>query len=281
MSDSTPPPSNAPAPPADKILYETKSGGRVAYITINNPTKRNSINMEMATAIIKYLKQADDTKKVKCVVINSTGDQAFCAGWDLSMFKEFNDQIKNDLLSIGTSVSRTIFFMKKPVIMQIQGSAVGAGCIMSLAADFRIVAKKENVFFQLPEMELNIPGATGPTVQSVAILGLARSKMMMLNAEKISAEQMDRWGLISKLVEPAELENEVKRLVKSMLEKNTGLLATQKAMCNIAHISAMKELYEMENEVAEYFFGNRMLDELPDLDGFLKKLWTKYGKGMP
>jgi enoyl-CoA hydratase/carnithine racemase len=277
------PPSDVPAapPPEQKVLFETKSGGRIAVITINNPNKMNAMNIDMAKAIVGYLKEADASPKVKCVIIKSAGEKIFTAGWDLSMFKVFTDQLKEDLLNYGSEVSRTIFFLKKPVIVQLQGSAIGAGCIISLAADFRFVAKKEGVVFSLPELELNIPGATGPTVNSTAILGLARSKLMMLGCEKVSLEQMDKWGFITKVCEPAELEDDVKKFARSLIEKSGTLLATQKAMHNIIGAGMMKQYYDMENEVANFFFEKKGTETPEELDTFVTNLWSKYGSGKP
>ncbi len=270
-----------PPAPAEKILYETKSGGRIAYITLNSPAKLNAIDKDMIYRLLAVLKEADTDRKVKVVVIKSAGDRAFCAGWDLSMFKEVTPETRAFILNQGRDISRTIAFLKKPVVMQIQGSVVGAGCFISLAADFRIVAKKEGLIFQLPEMEIGLPGATGPTVQSIAALGLPRSKRMMLAAEKISLDVMDKWGLITKICEPNNLDEDVKKFCRGLIDKNPVLLFTQKVMCNIMGIAMMKPFYDLENEVAEYYFDHIGNEHPADLDDFLRKLWSKYGGGSP
>jgi enoyl-CoA hydratase/carnithine racemase len=281
MSDQNNPSTNEAPKTEEKVLFEIKAAGRIAYITINNPTKMNSINMDMIKRILELLHQCDENRKIKCVVINSAGDRIFSAGWDLTIFKVFTEQIKHDILTYGRDIARTIFFMKKPVIVQLQGPAIGAGCIISLAADFRFVAKKEGLFFQLPELELGIPGATGPTVNSVTLLGLAQSKRMMLGCEKISLEEMDRWGIITKICDPAEIDSEVKKFSKNLAEKNAMLLYTQKVMCNIIGMNQMNKFYDLENEVADYFFSNKAVESPADIETFLKSLWTKYGAGSP
>ncbi len=281
MTEPPATPSKAPTTPEEKILYETKSAGRIAYITLNNPAKLNAIDKDMIIRLLAVLKEADQDNKVKVVVIKSAGDRAFCGGWDLSMFRTVSPDMRTFILSQGRDISRTIAFLKKPVVMQIQGSAIGTGCFISLAADFRIVAKKEGVIFQLPEMDVGLPGATGPTVQSIAALGLPRSKRMMLAAEKIPLETMNQWGLITKVVDPANLDEEVKKFCRGLVDKNPVLLFTQKVMCNIMGIAMMKPFYDLENEVAEYYFDHVGNEHPDDLDAFLKKLWAKYGGGSP
>ncbi len=281
MTETPAPPSSAPPAPAEKILYETKSGGRIAYITLNNPARLNAIDKDMIYRLLAVLKDADQDNKVKVVVIKSAGDRAFCGGWDLGMFKTMNRETMDFILTQGRDISRTIAFLKKPTIMQIQGSVVGTGCFISLAADFRIVAKKEGLYFHLPEMEIGLPGATGPTVQSIAALGLPRSKRMMLAAEKIPLDTMNQWGLITKVVDPANLDEEVKKFCRGLIDKNPVLLFTQKVMCNIMGIGMMKPYYDLENEVAEYYFTHVGNEHPADLDDFLRKLWSKYGGGCP
>jgi len=258
-----------------------KSAGRIAYITINNPTKMNAIDLDMAQKILDYLHEADQDKKVKCIVLKTAGEKVFTAVWDLKMFKNYTPEIKDRLLSVGTSVSRTIFFLKKPVIAQIQGPAIGAGSIFAFSCDFRIVAEKEGMYFHLPEMEINIPGATGPTVQSMALLGLPMSKLMMVGAEKISLDQMKTLGVITKTCTPENLDSEVKKFCKSLSEKSGTLLFTQKTMCNIIGVGLARKYYEMENEVANYFFSKPGEENRADMDEFIKSLWEKYGQGSP
>jgi len=287
MSGATPP-ENATLtgePKNEKLSYSTKSGGRIAYITLNNPAKLNAIDKDMIMRFLDALHAADRDKKVKVIVINSTGDRAFCAGWDLTMFKGTGQNSYKEagdlLLTHGRDISRTIYFSKKPVVAQIQGPAIGDGCYLSLAADFRIVARKEGLFFQLPELQINLPGATGPTVNSIAIMGLARSKRMMLGCDKIGLDELDRWGVITKICEPGELDVEVKKFCLNMVEKNPLLLYTQKAMCNIMGMTMMRPFYDLENEVADYAFAHLGTDLPEDIDDFLRKMWSKYGQGSP
>ena len=266
----------------EKVLY--KVVGKVAYITLNNPKKRNAIDIPMVYRILDLLKQVDSDPKVKCLVINSTGDVVFSAGWDLAMFKEVNKKIIDDLLNVGATVSRTIFFMKKPVIVQIQGPAVGMGTIISLASDFRFVAKKEGLFFQLPELELGpgIPPATGPTVGAVMILGMAHAKDMLLTGRKVSLEEFNSWGAITQVVDPADdLGKVVKKFARKLSQKSGGLLNLTKNIINIMGLRIAKECWELENEIAEYYFNGMLGNETEEEGSFIDGLWAKYGKGRP
>ncbi|MHA1512317.1 MAG: enoyl-CoA hydratase/isomerase family protein, partial [Promethearchaeota archaeon] len=196
---------------SDPVLYKVKMG--IAYITLN--TKMNTINMDTARKIVQLLTEADKNPKVKVVVLNSIGDKVFSAGFDLAMFQQgFSDKIMDDLLLYGRDISRAIYFLKKPVISQIQGSAIGMGCIMALASDFRFVANKEGLFFRLPEIDIQIFPATGPTAMAVNILGVSHAKDMLITGRKVFLDEFDRWGAITKICEPENLASEVKKFAR-------------------------------------------------------------------
>ena len=254
--------------------------GKVAYITIN--TKMNTINFEDAKLLAKHLKEADSSEKVNCVVLKSEGDSVFSAGFDLALFKAgLNQEVIDNILNYGREISRTIFFMKKPVIAQIQGKTIGLGCIMALSCDFRFVANKPDIFFQLPELDLKIFPATGPTAMSVHVLGPVRAKEMLLTGRKVPLEEFDRWGGVTQIVEPELLRKTVKKFARSLVAKPKELLHLVKPAINIMAYEQAKNWYELENEMARYYFDGLFEKDREELDAFVSKMWEKYGKKRP
>lgn len=264
----------------DKVQY--KEIGKVGYLTLNNPDKMNAIDVDMVYVLLKLLHEIEHESKVRCLVIKSTGDRVFCAGWDLSMFKQVNQETIDNLLNYGATISRTIFFMKKPVIVQIQGPAVGMGTIISLAADFRIAANNEKIFFQLPELEIG-PGifpATGPTVGAVTILGVAHAKEMLLTAKKVPLQEFKQWGGVTEIVDPPEkLEKFVKKFARTLGRKSGKLLNLTNAAINIMGNRIANDCWDLENEMAVHYFNDMMGKEAPPDDDFVKDMWKKYGTG--
>ena len=263
---------------SEPVLYNVKLG--IAYITLN--TKMNTINMDTARKLVQLLNESDKNPKVKVIVIKSMGDKVFSAGFDLAMFKQgFNDKIMSDLLSYGRDISRAIYFLKKPVISQIQGSAIGMGCIMALSSDFRFVAKKEGLFFRLPEIDINIFPATGPTAMAVNILGVSHAKDMLYTGRKVPLEEFDHWGAITKVCEPENLADEVKKFARELAQKNQTLMKMIKPAVNIMTFEKAKDWFDLENEMAENYFAGLLSKEEFDLDKFIHEMWEKYGKGSP
>ena len=263
---------------SEPVLYKVKMG--IAYITLN--TKMNTINMDTARKIVQLLTEADKNPKVKVVVLNSIGDKVFSAGFDLTMFQQgFSDKIMDDLLLYGRDISRAIYFLKKPVISQIQGSAIGMGCIMALASDFRFVANKEGLFFRLPEIDIQIFPATGPTAMAVNILGVSHAKDMLITGRKVFLDEFDRWGAITKICEPENLASEVKKFARELAQKNKTLLHMIKPAINIMTFKEAKDWFDFENEMAKSYFAGILNKDEFDLDNLISKMWEKYGKGSP
>ncbi len=261
----------------EKLLLERK--GKIAYITINNQEKKNAIEIPMIYKFLDFLDNVDRDPKVRCLVIRSTGDDVFCAGWDLAMFQSVTQENIDILLNDGARISKKIHLMKKPVIMQIQGPAVGTGTIITLAADFRIVANKKNIFFQLPELIVG-PGifpATGPTVGAVKLLGNARAKDMLFTGRRVSLEEFNSWGVISQIVDPPEeLSDAVRTFAKELSRKSAELLILTKAAINTMSMRLTNEFYNLENEMAEYYFKGLTGENRVGIDELLEKITKKY-----
>ncbi len=260
----------------EKLLLEKKR--KVAYITINNPRKKNAVEVPMIYTFLDYLDEVDNDPRIRCLIIKSAGNDVFSAGWDLAMFKPGKTDSIDILLKDGARISKKIHLMKKPVIVQIQGSAVGTGTIISLAADFRFVAKKKDLFFQLPELIIG-PGifpATGPTVGAVKVLGNARAKDMLLTGRRVPLEEFNSWGAISRIVDPPEdLTETVNTFAKELSKKPAELLFLTKSAINIMSMK-INEFYNLENEMGRYYFDGLQGKDRMDLNQFLEKTNKKY-----
>jgi enoyl-CoA hydratase/carnithine racemase len=261
----------------EKLLLEKKR--KIAYITINNPEKKNAIEVPMISQFINYLDEVNNDPKIKCLVIRSTGNDVFSAGWDLAMFEPGKWESVDILLNEGYRISKKIHLLKKPVITQIQGPAVGTGCIIACASDFRIVANKKSTFFQLPELIIG-PGifpATGPTVGAVKLLGQARAMDMLLTGRRVSLEEFNSWGAISRIIDPPEdLSTAVKKFVKELCKRSGELLVLTKNAINRMSMRLLNEFYNLENEMGRYYFDGMEGKEREDLDTFLEKIDKKY-----
>ena len=154
------------------ILYEIK--GQIALITINRPDKANSCNVAMLKKIYENLIDADNNEKVKCIIIKSTGQRFFSAGYDLKEIQGAPENVAK-IQEWGRKVNQTIIFIKKPVITQVQGIAVGFGVLLILASDLRVFANrtKEELYLRLPELAISAFPQTGATLLPLMAFGFS------------------------------------------------------------------------------------------------------------
>jgi enoyl-CoA hydratase/carnithine racemase len=121
------------------LLVEDR--GAVRVLTMNRPEKRNALNTELTQALLQALKDADTDDAVRCVVLTGAG-QGFCAGADLSEFKNLQDPAAAEARGDLTMQLHLVFSkMAKPVVSAINGAAMGGGAGLALAADLAVMAQ--------------------------------------------------------------------------------------------------------------------------------------------
>src|SRR5574342_582501 len=170
----------------------------IATIELYRPQKKNSLNVEMRHELEACLKELANDHNVRAVVITG-GDEIFCAGADISEIegtssaeeaykhaREF--QILFDQLET----------LPQPVVAAVSGYALGGGCELALACDFRIAS--ETAKFGLPEIKIGAFPGGGGTQRLPRAIGVAKAKEMILLGDPINAEQALAAGLVLKVV---------------------------------------------------------------------------------
>jgi enoyl-CoA hydratase len=258
-----------PQSQADILLYEEKKG--VAFITINRPEAKNSLNGDLLDKILALLKQISENRKIKVVVIKSVGEKVFSAGLDLKWVTSLGADALNIVYRKATAVSEAIMKCPKVVITQVQGAAVGWGTMVFLNSDFRVVADSPDVFFQLPEVDVGIPAATGATLLPVLHLGMDRAKRMLLLREKVGIEFMK--DIITKIVPKEKLDEETEEFAKEIAKHpNNHLIQLTKSSINIMGQNIVSKFFELEKAVLDYAKSV----EKPGIAEFNLELWKQF-----
>ena len=232
------------------ILYDVK--GRIATITINRPDKANSCNVSMLKMIHENLVKADQDEKVKCLLIKSSGQRFFSAGYDL---KEIQGSPENVTLITewGRKINQTIVLMKKPIVAQVQGIAVGFGVMVILACDLKVFADrtKEELYLRLPEIAISAFPQTGATLLPLLAFGLNYAKNLLFTTDKVGLEDLKNINFPTRIFPFDQLESETLSFVKQLSKYQTEFLFFIKSMLTIMNKGFIKSCFDLEETVDE------------------------------
>ncbi len=212
---------------AGRGFYEYSEGKRfetitiekedsVEWITLNRPHKMNALNLEMIDELSTAVDEAEADEAVRCIVIKSAGDRAFCTGLDLTMFTDLTPVSAYVVSEKGQSLMDKIENSSKPSVAAIHGFCLGGGLELALACDFRLA--DEAAQLGNPEITLGIiPGWSG-TQRLSKIIGVARAKELIMLGNRISAEEALKISLVHRVVPVDKLMEEVKSLARRLAE---------------------------------------------------------------
>src|SRR5512139_768685 len=181
-------------------MYQTlqhREDGPVATIQLNRPQKKNSFNAEMRQEMTRLLDDLAHKPSLRAVIITG-GDAIFCAGADISEMSgppsaESSYHHAREFQILFDQVES----LPQPVIAAVSGYALGGGCELALAADFRIAS--ESARFGLPEIKIGAFPGGGGTQRLTRLIGAAKAKEMILLGDPITAEEALAVGLVMKV----------------------------------------------------------------------------------
>ena len=206
--------------------------GAIARITLNRPDKLNAINYELGGELYEAFARCADDPNVRAIVLAGAG-RAFCAGDELGRERTPDEEvslrrrghIKHYVSGPGrwTSTVRLMRSLPQPVVVRIQGYAYGAGFNLALGADFRIMASDASL--ATPFIKRGLATGTNLLQQYV---GVGKAIEMTLLGEPIGAEEALRLGLVTRVVDPAELDAAVDELAERLAAGPTAALGLTK-----------------------------------------------------
>jgi enoyl-CoA hydratase/3-hydroxyacyl-CoA dehydrogenase len=185
----------------ETALLETR--GEVAILWLNRPPT-NPISPQMIRDLTELWERIEGEDAIRAVVITSSTFGVFSAGADIKEFTKMTDPAAGkELLDNGHSLMRGFEQSGKVTIAAVNSLALGGGCEMAMACDFRVAA--ESASFGQPEINLGILPGFGGTQRLARLVGEAKALEMNLLGEPISALQAEALGLANEVVPDHEL----------------------------------------------------------------------------
>lgn len=221
--------------PFEQIIVE--NDGPAGIITLNRPKVLNALNAHVLAELSLALLEFERHPEIRAVIITGSGEKAFAAGADIGELHRLESAIAGaDQARNGQGVTRQIERLRKPVIMAVNGFALGGGCELAMSGDIRIAS--ENAKFGQPEVQLGLIPGYGGSQRTTRLIGKGMAAYLCLTGETIDAQEALRIGLVQKVVPLAELLDEAKRIARSIAGKAPLAIAACKRVINGgAHLS--------------------------------------------
>jgi len=242
-----------------KINYQ----GSTAIITINRPEKRNAINSDVIEGISEVVKIVNKSDDVKVIILTGAGGKAFSAGADIKELSNENGLKRQEKIE----ASHIIYEINKPVIAMIRGYAVGGGCELALACDFRIAS--ENARFGFPEITMGwIPGGGG-TQLLPKIISQGNAMELLLTGRIIKAEKAKEIGLVNRIYPDNKLEEETYKIASLIGSYSMVALKFIKDTVRISYNLDINSGFAYEKKLIGLCFNTKEKNE--GVKRFLKK----------
>ena len=177
------------------LIIEKQSA--VALIRLNRPQVLNALNEQTMNELKEALAVFDLDREIGAIVITGN-DKAFAAGADVSEMVDlsFIDAFESNFITRNWDAIATI---RKPVIAAVSGYALGGGCELAMMCD--IIICSETAKFGQPEITLGIIPGAGGTQRLPRRIGLAKAMDLCLTGRMMDAQEAERHGLVSRVVE--------------------------------------------------------------------------------
>jgi len=213
------------------VLARDQDGVRT--LTLNRPEALNALTLEGTRELGEQLEAAADDAGVRAVVLTGAGS-AFSAGGDVALLRAIPAMSDAELRTVvyGTFQRpiRAIRAMDKPVIAAVNGPAVGAGCELAVAADFRLASERAR--FGEVWIKLGCVPALGGMYLLPRLVGVTRATEMILTGEIIDAAEAHRIGLVNRVVAADRLMDAALELAGALARGPARALAAAKTAIN-------------------------------------------------
>jgi methylglutaconyl-CoA hydratase len=221
-----------------QVQHDTQTGA--ATVRLNRPDKRNALNAALVDALTDALHTLQHDDAVRSVVLRGNG-AAFCAGADLAEIRALQTAGAQDNQASSHNLREfftLLYTFPKPTIAAVHGPALAGGCGLATCCDFVLAAP--DATFGYPEVRIGFI----PAIVMVLLthqIGERAARDLCLSGRAADAAEAHRLGLVTRVVDTAELDSAVERLARELRANAPQAMATVKRMFWRLHEMGTKE----------------------------------------
>lgn len=212
----------------EPILLNVEDG--IATITLNRPEAGNAINLLLAKAMFQAALKCEADPAIRCVVLTAKG-RLFCAGGDLGDFATAGANIGAYLAELAGTLHMAVarlMRMRKPLLVLVNGPAAGAGLSLALMGDMVIAGRAANFSTAYGGVGLSPDG--GASWMLPRLVGMRLAQEMIIANRRLSAEEAEAHGLITAVVDDAELVAEGQKRAARLNASAVGAIGAARAL---------------------------------------------------
>jgi enoyl-CoA hydratase/carnithine racemase len=209
--------------------FEQPGLEHVAEIVLDRPEAMNAVSTAMARAIAAATQQVASDDSVRCVVLSSSHDRAFCVGADLKERNSFTDADLVEQRPVARAAYGGVLALPMPAIAAVDGFALGGGFELALSCD--LVIAGEGSLVGLPEVSVGVIPGGGGTQLLVRRVGWSRAARAIFTAERLGAAAALELGAVDEVVPAGTARDRALQLAATIAANSpVGLRNAKRAM---------------------------------------------------
>lgn len=225
------------------LKYQQESG--IGILTISKPESLNALNSQFFKEFSDFIDSIQKFNDLKVLIITGEG-KAFVAGADISEMQKMGASQGFNFSKTGQTAFNKLVSLEIPVIAAINGFALGGGCELAMACDFRIASLKAK--FGMPEVSLGLIPGYGGTQRLSRLVGLGDALYLILTGQIIDSTEALRMGLVQKLVEPEMLMTESKSIATRIAEQSPIAIKAAKKAIHTGYNVQIDKGFDIESD---------------------------------
>jgi enoyl-CoA hydratase len=209
------------------MTIRIRRDGGVATVSIDNAARLNCLGNAQITAFIDAVTALADDPDLRVLVVTGEGDRAFMGGANLYELGELDPPKARDFLTLIHRMCKVLRDLPVPVIARVNGFCLGAGLEVMAACDMHIAS--DNAVFGMPEVKIGLPSVVEAALLP-QLIGWGRTKLLLYTGDNIDARTALEWGLVEKVVPPADLNTALAQWIHSIVESGPRAIRLQKEL---------------------------------------------------
>ena len=215
------------AAPRIDVRLETRGDDVVAFVTLDHRAKLNILNRALMAELIAQVNALSARQDLRALVLTGAGGKAFIGGADIAEMAALNRASAPGFITLVHQTCNCLRQLPVPVIARIDGYTLGAGLEVAVSCDLRLASSRST--FGMPEVKVGLPSVVEAAIIPT-LIGFGRARELLMLGENIDAETALRWGLVERVAAAERLDDEVEKVLASLLAAGPQAIRRQKAL---------------------------------------------------